>query len=394
VFWKSKPSPSPAGRPRAPAPSPGQDTEELAEQALDTVVGLVRSYGEGAFDTDRAPAAETHAICERWVRHVAMGAPADPRHERVELSEEALAKAAPPGGPRDGAARWFRRDFRALLHYFSQQRGAEQAYVNQSLGDLRLAVWDMIQSLRCGMTEDRRADFLAADHLERLSAAVESHSTERIRRQARECVQTIGQLLEKREARHREQVEKLAEQLRDMRAELERAWEQTTRDPLTGLGNRAAFDGHIERVVDVGFLFSDPAWLFLLDLDHFKWVNDSFGHPAGDEVLRQVAQCLAATFPRKGNLVARYGGEEFAVVLQIGSDEIATRLAERVLFAVRDLEVQHAGQRIRVSASMGVARLLPGEDAAAWIGRADAALYEAKQAGRDRVVLAPGPGAG
>jgi diguanylate cyclase (GGDEF)-like protein len=75
-------------------------------------------------------------------------------------------------------------------------------------------------------------------------------------------------------------------------------------------------------------------------------------------------------------------------------EEVAARLAERALFSVRDLDVQHEGQPIRVSASIGVARLGPGEDATRWIARADAALYEAKQAGRDRVVLAPVPGRG
>jgi diguanylate cyclase (GGDEF)-like protein len=400
MFWKQRTAePAAAAQPPAPTPAPERDDGELAEQALDTVVGLVRRYGEGAFDTDRSRAGETREACERWARHVAMGTPADPRHQRARLREDAPGEAAPAAGASAqavpaGAPPGFRRDFRTLLHYFGEQRGAEQAYVVQSLGDLRMAVWDMIQSLRCGMTEDRRADLMAADHLRRLAAAVESHSTERIRRQARECVQTIGQLLEKREARHLAQVEQLADQLRDMRAELERAWEQTTRDPLTGLGNRAAFDGHIERVMDVGFLFSDPAWLFMLDIDHFKWVNDSFGHPAGDEVLRQVGRCLAATFPRKGDLAARYGGEEFALVLRVDSDAIAARLAERALFAVRDLDVQHAGQQIRVTASIGVARLRRGEDPASWIARADAALYQAKQAGRDRVVFAEVPRAG
>jgi diguanylate cyclase (GGDEF)-like protein len=201
-------------------------------------------------------------------------------------------------------------------------------------------------------------------------------------------VAVISDLIAKREERQCAEIERLASELRSLRGELDRAWDQASRDGLTGLANRAALDAYLARMADVVFLFPEPIWVFMVDIDHFKQVNDRFGHVAGDEVLRQVARRLIQTFPRKGDLLARYGGEEFALVLQIDSPTLAQRLAERLLHAVRELELEHEGQRIEVSVSIGAAQLRPQETTERWIARADAALYEAKQSGRDRAVFA------
>ena len=103
-------------------------------------------------------------------------------------------------------------------------------------------------------------------------------------------------------------------------------------------------------------------------------------------MLRSVARALVSCFPRKNDLVARYGGEEFAVILQIDTPGAAGILAERVLDAVRALEVEHGEERIAVTVSLGAAEHRAGETAEQWVERADRALYAAKQAGRDRAV--------
>ncbi|MCA9773623.1 MAG: GGDEF domain-containing protein, partial [Myxococcales bacterium] len=123
----------------------------------------------------------------------------------------------------------------------------------------------------------------------------------------------------------------------------------------------------------------------------FKAVNDTYGHPIGDEVLRRLALTCLRCFPRKDDFVARYGGEEFAAILSIHDAENAARIAERFLDTVRALRVQYEGGELGITVSAGLALLRPGDDALGWVARADRALYAAKQGGRDRFVLADAP---
>lgn len=155
-------------------------------------------------------------------------------------------------------------------------------------------------------------------------------------------------------------------------------------DALTGLGNRRAFDEVLARLQqrqrEGGAGFS----LLLLDLDHFKTYNDSFGHLAGDEALRQTGRLLPVAL-RPGDVATRYGGEEFAVLLPGTPLAHALGVAERIVGDIRDSDWPHRA----VTASIGVAEAIPGEAPAALVARADAALYAAKQAGRDRALAAP-----
>ncbi len=123
----------------------------------------------------------------------------------------------------------------------------------------------------------------------------------------------------------------------------------------------------------------------MVDVDHFKHINDIYGHPAGDAVLQQLANRLVATFPRKTDFIARYGGEEFCVLLQGAGQELSQRLGERLLDAIRREEFHYQDIRVPVAASVGVAELMPGETVPSWLERADRALYRAKDCGRDQL---------
>lgn len=164
-----------------------------------------------------------------------------------------------------------------------------------------------------------------------------------------------------------------------------------TTDELTGLANRRSFldrlRGECERVRRTG----RPLALVMVDIDHFKEVNDRFGHPEGDRVLVAVAEA-ARGVTRAGEIVARVGGEEFALILPGVDAEGARSAGERLRAAVSRADAGRAG---RVSVSVGVAQWSPesGESDAGLIVRADQALYRAKRAGRDRVVLDTGPAA-
>jgi len=169
---------------------------------------------------------------------------------------------------------------------------------------------------------------------------------------------------------------------------LERIKELAVRDGLTGLYNRRAFSDLLVQAIAREERQGGRFALLLLDLDHFKKLNDTFGHPAGDAALRCAAQVLDRHL-RKGDQSARYGGEEFVVVLP-GADEAgALKLAERVRQAIENERLIFEGARLAVTASVGAA-VWPrdGADATALLTAADRALYAAKEAGRNRTVAA------
>lgn len=159
-------------------------------------------------------------------------------------------------------------------------------------------------------------------------------------------------------------------------------------DTLTGIANRRHFDGVLETEWRRGMRDSIPLSVLLIDVDHFKRINDEFGHQVGDEVLREMGALLAAHAQRGADLAARYGGEEFVLVLPGVSSADALAQGERLRAAVEQMAFPHilpAGRRLTIS--MGVASCVPDQDAscAALLAAADEALYRAKAGGRNRV---------
>ncbi len=168
----------------------------------------------------------------------------------------------------------------------------------------------------------------------------------------------------------------------------ERQKELAVRDGLTDLYNRRAFDELLVQALAREDRQQGRLALILLDLDHFKKLNDTYGHPAGDAALRASANVLTQHL-RKGDLAARYGGEEFVVILPGTDAEGALHLAERVRGAIQTHRLVFEGARIDLSASLGAA-VWPadGQEPEALLAAADRALYAAKQGGRNRVVSA------
>lgn len=157
-------------------------------------------------------------------------------------------------------------------------------------------------------------------------------------------------------------------------------------DALTGLANRREFDHALARELERSRRLGRPFCLALFDLDHFKVINDSYGHALGDAVLRRAAAALAAQC-RAMDVLARYGGEEFALILPECALADAQRLCERMRLALREMAWSDLRPELAVSLSGGLVQW-SGEDASPLLTRADVYLYEAKRSGRDRIVAA------
>jgi diguanylate cyclase (GGDEF)-like protein len=164
---------------------------------------------------------------------------------------------------------------------------------------------------------------------------------------------------------------------------------QTTVDPLTGVNNRATVLHQLEKHWDLARRHRRPLSLILADLDHFKRINDTFGHAAGDQVLRAFGGLLAGRL-RGSDHVGRLGGEEFLMVLPETTAAMALSLAEELRRNLEREPLEVLGRPLNPTCSLGVAELKPGDpDGGALLARADAALYRAKAGGRNRSALAP-----
>jgi diguanylate cyclase (GGDEF)-like protein len=168
--------------------------------------------------------------------------------------------------------------------------------------------------------------------------------------------------------------------------------QQSIKDPLTDLYNRRYLEESFERELALAKRERHTVAVFMLDVDHFKKFNDSFGHDAGDAVLRALGHLLKETI-RASDIACRFGGEEFTLILIGAGRDDAVQWAERLMSRVRKLETQGGGQPLaRITISMGLA-LYPdhGQDGETLLQAADVALYDAKRSGRDRLVVFQAP---
>src|SRR5260370_32847439 len=237
---------------------------------------------------------------------------------------------------------------------------------------------------------------MSASYEDSLSSATQSLAVARDREQVKPIIelllQSTGEMrdtnkaLENRLSLSKTEISNLQQSLEAIRAE-------SLTDPLTGLGNRKYFDRSVETAVENALASGEPLSLLMFDIDHFKSFNASYGHLTGDQVLRLVGMSLKQTI--KGQAItARYRREEFPVVLPHTALRQALPAPPHILRAVmaKELKKQSTGEILgRVTISVGVSMLKPGDDTESLIERADACLYAAKRNGRNRVVCEADP---
>ena len=353
-------------------------TEEVAgenaagDMALDTLAGILRSMAEFALEQEGMDIPTFRAAAEAWAKHVTLATP-------------------PPGlGTDDAKTRKGRREWEGVRRFVREYCQSSTKRVAEVSTDLRHVIWVFIRSLSQAFAEDEGVDERVRLQLIRLESLVEANATAELKREVLGTVGMLKALLEERSQRQTKQMQLLGTQVRTLGHQLEFARKESETDPLTRISNRKAFDEYLARSVEVHKAFSDPMSMLIIDIDHFKAVNDSCGHVIGDEVLRQVADALVKVFLRKNDFVSRLGGDEFAIILRETGIVDARALAERVLGRIRALRVAAPDEKtLEVTVSIGLAAIDGSDDEKTWLDRADRGLYAAKEGGRDRVAANP-----
>lgn len=209
-----------------------------------------------------------------------------------------------------------------------------------------------------------------------------------------EAQEELLQVQRKTNAQLEERVKERTQELERTMTNLELANRELAKlsvtDPLTKVHNRRYFDEMLHREILRSQRSQQPMSLVLVDIDHFKQFNDTYGHLVGDDCLRLVASVLSDVVSRASDLVARYGGEEFAIILPDANEQEAMAVAEKIRKGISELQFIYRGKRIPISASFGIATKPPtiNDNSVTFIEAADKALYEAKEQGRNRCVQA------
>lgn len=351
-----------------------------AASAIDTLAAVFRTMPAFPIVGDPAQATALYRDYDGWSRHLLTGTP-------------------PPGLGQTGAGtHWAQAQL-----FFRERRQAEQAQVQRREREYGALAQDLLLTLRevsqasgqaaqaVDTTLGRVHELLASNAVDQLRAEfpgmalqlrnLMAQQREELDRQLSDMRQRV-EVAEQARAQVESEVRELGQRLTDMRDALDRARQQMQLDPLTELFNRGAFDAAFERYVELARASGQALALVLLDIDHFKRINDRFGHPTGDAVLRAFSDLLSRAFLRADDFVARYGGEEFAVLLFVTDAGQVQRLVEALFERLQALRVPALGEDDMLSCSGGYALLRSGEDGRQFFQRADRALYQAKAAGR------------
>lgn len=337
----------------------------LADGALDTLGSVIRLMGDEAFPLDEeADTNQFMACCAQFARHIENGA-AVPAFD-IPQSD-------------DGVREWAR-----VRRFFADRRRAERGFVTERLSNYRELVEDLVGGLRTIGERDLNTESSVRHSLEEIEHAVAGGRLTDIEAALSRTVETVGETFAKQKREYETQLGELNDRLFSLRQDLTAAREEMKRDPLTDAYNRGAFDTSIEQSLNLQFVLNQPVVLVMIDLDNFKTVNDTCGHAAGDKVLCAVSECLERSFIRKGDFVARYGGDEFAVILNDTTLRDAERLVERFLAQISNLEIPEISDTVTIGCSAGFTDLTTADTVETVVRRADRALYNAKEAGRNR----------
>ena len=345
------------------APPPGMsavpsgETEEEMSQDRATLLYVIDQYNKHLFEVDKHPVRKVREVLDEFAKELI-------DHTRTD-SERVLFR--------------FRQ-------FFSSYRIDEYSFIQRTFDDFRTIIWDFVDQLSEDLKYEKAVDKQILASLEQLKEAVESNSIDDLKNQSRYFIDFYMEHQNKREDRRTERYNSMKKNLQNVKSKLDEANSSMRKDHLTGAFNRKSFDEHIRGSHKTFAEKKNPQTLIMLDIDHFKKVNDDYGHQVGDYILQECVKLLQKQFNRETDFVARVGGEEFAIVLNGGIKPAAHR-CNKALDAIRNETFVTEEGELKFTVSMGLAELKESETVDAWMKRADTALYQSKNNGRNRLTI-------
>lgn len=272
-----------------------------------------------------------------------------------------------------------------IRQFFSQYRVDEHSYIQKTFEDFKGIIWDFAHQLGDDLESERSSEAKLKVNLDELREAVESNSIEELRSKSREFINHYVKFQSAKDDRRVKRMSKIKLNLNSVKRQLFEANESMRMDHMTGAHNRKSFEEQLKKHASMFSINQNPVSLVMLDIDHFKKINDSFGHDVGDFIIKECVRIMKESFATESSLVARIGGEEFAVILPDTSLSVATKLCQTALENVRKEAFVQNNMTLRFTVSMGVAQLDTAELVESWMKRADLALYNSKNTGRNKV---------
>ena len=282
-------------------------------------------------------------------------------------------------------------EFEAYLKQLNERLEAFQGHLqvasdghadsSSAARELDTQIREQVDGLQSSVQEAADLDSLKhvlESHLEGLLGTMDEHQHQRDQREQEVAARLKGLA---------ERVAHMEQEAQGYREHLEVQRQKALIDPLTGLPNRAAWSERLDQEVNLWHQRGNSLSLAMLDLDHFKRINDGYGHLAGDKVLKIIANVLRKRL-RPNDFIARFGGEEFVLLMPNSSLTEALAAGDALRTAIEACPFHFKGEPVTITVSMGVAQLQPGERSDLALKRADAALYRAKAAGRNQVQAA------
>lgn len=334
------------------------DNLQISEECA-TLLFIIDTYNKHLIEIDTKPVRKVREILDDFAKELVI--PNNPNMEKILFK------------------------FRL---FFSNYRIDEYTYLQKTFSEFKSIIWDFIDQLGEEIAEERSEEEELSNSFEQLKEAVESDSIELLKSQSRQFIDSYIELQTKRDMTRTKREYHIKKNLNTVKEKLIEANHNMRLDHLTSAFNRKSFD---EQMVQHWKLFqhsNEPVCLLMLDIDHFKRINDVYGHAIGDFALIELVKILHEIYSRDSDFIARVGGEEFAIILPGHCVDEAAKIASVTLKTIEHEVFVQNDMQLNFTVSIGIAQLQINEPIDQWMKRADSALYESKNLGRNRYTLA------
>ncbi len=275
-----------------------------------------------------------------------------------------------------------------IRQFYSSYRIAEHSFVQKNFDDFKKIIWEFADQLGEDLQIEKKNDEELVSHFQQLKEAVDSNSLEALKKKSREFINSYVEIQSEKNIRKSKRLTSLKKNVSTVKKQLLEAHHTLRVDHLTQAYNRKSFDEQLKKHVQMSPLSQTPVCLLIMDIDFFKKINDSYGHDIGDFILKECVRMLKEVFTRDDQYVYRIGGEEFAILLPDFKTEHAIQKCEEAMQKIRKEVFVQGDLKIQFTMSIGIAEHLENEKESDWLKRADSALYQSKNTGRNKYTVA------